>query len=101
MMTVTGACSVLTAFPGDTQPMSVAFAAADVTNTNRAGQQLADVGLSFRRSYSACSVLSGTGSGDQRLWERASRNSVSSAASSSDFLICRLSFLGFRVHGPA
>ena len=67
MMTVTGACSTLATFPGETQPASVAFAAAEAAKTKRAGQQLAEVGPHLSSSYRACRVFSGTASGDQRL----------------------------------
>ncbi len=49
-ITVTGACSTLTTFPGDTQPTSFALAAELDTNTKRAGQQLAEVGPILSKS---------------------------------------------------
>ena len=66
-ITVTGACSTFTRLPGTTHSPSFALAAGLMTNTNRAGQELADVGPNFKRSYRARSVVSGTVSEDQRL----------------------------------
>src|ERR1700686_1203830 len=88
-ITVTGACSTLMTLPGERQATSLALASALLTNTNRAGVELADVGPNFNNSYSWCRVSSDTDSAAQRLQERASRNRISSAASSSAFFIGR------------
>src|SRR4051794_34621372 len=51
--------------------------------TNRAGEELADVGPNFRRLYSSKICTSVTGLSCHLLWVRASRNSRSCAAASS------------------
>src|SRR6266436_6131132 len=90
MITVTGACSTLVTLPGETQATSLDLASALLTNTNRAGVELADVGPNFSNSYSWCRISSDTDSAAQRLYERALRNRMSSAPSSTAFFIARL-----------
>ena len=50
MITVTGAARILGRFTSIARAASLAFPSALLTHTNRAGQQLADVGPHFRRS---------------------------------------------------
>src|SRR5260370_37419749 len=78
MITVTGACSTLATLPGETQATSLDLASALLTNTNRAGVEVADVGLDFSNSYSWCRISSGTVSWAQRLVVGACRSNMAS-----------------------
>src|SRR5271165_4922575 len=82
-MTVTGAAIVLSWLPADSAGSSFFFPSGVRMKTKRAGELLAEVGPNFRMSYSSRSVSSETGSLENLLWVRASRNSTSSAAAPS------------------
>ena len=62
-ITVTGACCTCGTLPGIRAGFRRCLAAGVVTKTRRAGEQLAEVGPSFTRSYKSCSSFGSTGSG--------------------------------------
>ena len=80
MIAVTGAARVFSRLPACTHGNSRAFASGERTNSNRAGEQLAEVGAIFSRSYRRSSSASVTGWSRQPFCVRASRNSWCRAA---------------------
>ncbi len=80
MIAVTGACIVLSRLPAERNGLSRALASGDLTNTMRAGSQLALVGQSAMSSTILTSSASGTGTSLQTLCVRAERKTCSSAA---------------------
>ena len=81
-MAVTGAAMVLAMLPDDSAGARRSLPSLVRTNTNRAGEELADVGPNFRMSYSSLTVSSETASSFQAFWLRASRNIRSRPAAS-------------------
>ena len=74
-MAVTGAAMVLSTLPGASAGLSSALASAPLTNTTRAGCELAAVGPMRARSQAWRSTSSGTARSRKREWVRACRNS--------------------------
>src|SRR5580704_16939683 len=91
-MTVTGAARIFGALPGAASAASLLLPSALLTQTKRAGQQLAEVGPNFSRSYSSRSCCSVIGRSVHALRVRAARNNRSRAKSSS--LLDTLSSVG-------
>src|SRR5580700_1154812 len=82
-MIVTGAARIFGALLGAASAASLLLPSALLTQTNRAGQQLAEVGPNFSRSYNSRSCCSVTGRSVHALRVRAVRNRRSSAKSSN------------------
>src|ERR1700733_3341000 len=82
-MTVTGAANIFGELPGEASDASFFFPSALLTHTKRAGQQFAEVGPNFTRSYSSSSCCSVTARSVQPLRVRAVRNNRSRVTSSS------------------
>src|SRR5580692_4386231 len=82
-MTVTGAATIFGALVGEASAASLALASALLTQTKRAGQELAEVGPNFIRSYNSRNCSSVTGRSVHALRVRAVRNNRSRAKSSS------------------
>src|ERR1700739_1778767 len=82
-MTVSGAARIFGALVGAARAASLCLPSALLTQTKRAGQQLAEVGPNFIRSYSSRNCSSLTGRSVHALRVRALRQSRSRAELSS------------------
>src|ERR1700747_341839 len=96
-MTVTGAARIFGALVGAARAASLCLPSALLTQTKRAGQQFAEVGPNFNRSYSSRSCCSVTGCSVHELRVRAVRNNRSRARlSSSSYML--FSAVNFGIH---
>jgi hypothetical protein len=75
MITVTGAARILRLLPPLAQPANSSLPSLLLTQMKRAGQQLAEVGPIFNRSYSSRMSVSVTDRSIQSTCVRAVRNS--------------------------